>query len=69
MITSKKDCATIRAAITRLRSGPTFNLGVPLDSPEAKRRIILWAETWITRELESLLPTNERISYVQSLTE
>lgn len=69
MITSKKDCATVRAAISKLRTGPYFSIGVPLNSDEAKRRIILWAETYITRELESLLPTNERISYVQPLTE
>lgn len=77
MISAKKDCAVVRGAISRLRQGPSMlmlgsGLGLTPQQKigleqEIKERVILWAETWISRELEALLPVSERAKVVTRL--
>lgn len=77
MISSKKDCAVVRGAISRLRQGPnmltigrefnfTLQQKIALEQ-EVKDKVVLWAETWINRELEALLPDSERAKVVTRL--
>jgi len=72
MITTKKDAATIRAVIQRLRTAPkpklTIYCGLPMAAEDAaQRQYIDWACSYVIGDLLALLPEDEKPKPVKPL--
>ncbi len=66
MISTKKDAATIRAVIQKLRNAPVPNLlhtrapdGDPLER-KAQRHYVDWATHYLVGDLLAMLPDDEK---------